>query len=467
MKREFIYENFLLQSTLAEELYHGYAENLPAIDFHSHLNPEDISANRKFANIAEAWVLHDPYKHRAMRISGVNEAGITGQSGDEDKFFNWARTVPKTVGNPLYSWSALELYRVFGIDTLLNERSAEGIWRQCNKQLQGDGYGALDILKKFRAEAVCTSDDLLDALNFHEEVNREGRLKMLPSLRGDSMLGFGSPPFNDWFNRMQARSGLTIKHLDEYKAVIVSELDRFSRAGCRLADHSLDAGFRFDLPSEDRASEIFARWQEDRVAGEREATLLRSHLHFFLAQQYAMRGWILQLHIGAQRFTSSRLRHLSGAAGGYAAIGKTFDIGNLCLFFDELEKSGHFPEFILYNLNPSDNETFATLTGSFIKDGVSSMIQFGPAWWYNDQYDGIKKQLTALANCGLLTQFIGMTTDSRSVFSFSRHEYFRRILCNELAAWVKQGIVPDDMELLSEVVLNVSYYNCKRKIFNG
>jgi glucuronate isomerase len=467
MQRQFIHSNFFLQGTLAEELYHQYAENLPVLDFHSHLNPADLATNKHFANLAEAWIINDPYKHRAMRICGVSERGISGEASDEEKFMNWAKTLPKTLGNPLFLWSALELKRIFGIDEFLSGENAGEIWEACNRHLQSEGFGAADLLKKFNTEAVCTSDDLLDDLTSHQQANGVNNIRVYPSLRGDSILAFDQLPFRKWFDKLQSRQHHRINDLDDYKAAVVCELKRFAVSGCLLSDHSLDSGFVFTKEvSEERAARVFKQWLDEKPSDDEEISWLKNYLLFFLSEEYSRLNWIMQLHMGALRHTSSRLRLLAGPAGGYAAIGRTSGTTGLCNFFDGLEKKGCLPRIILYTLNPAENETFATLTGSYAEDGVPGKIQFGPAWWYNDHYEGIKKQLTALSGYGILSQFIGMTTDSRSVFSFSRHEYFRRVLCNLIASWVNEGNLPDEMELLGKLVQNLAYFNSKKWIFN-
>lgn len=467
MEEKYIHDDYFLQKPLAKELYHMHVKDLPVIDFHNHLNPGHLATNKKFANLAEAWVLSDPYKHRAIRICGVDENGITGDAPDKDKFQNWAKTLPKTLGNPLFLWSALELKRIFGIDELLTDKNAHEIWEQCNLQLQTNGFGAIDILKKFKAEKLCTSDDLLDELAGHRQAAVMSGVQVFPSLRGDTIMGFDQPSFKNWFEKLQEKQNRQIENLDDYKAALLIELKRFADAGCRLADHSLDSGFVFDFPSEITASQLFKKWLDGNELTEEDIIRLKNHVLFFLSEEYAQRKWILQLHLGAHRHTSSRLRGLAGPAGGFATIGNTCDITGLCAFFDGLEKNGNLPKIILYTLNPADNEAFATLTGSYSEDGVPGKIQFGPAWWYNDHYEGIRKQLTALTNHGILSQFVGMTTDSRSVFSFSRHEYFRRILCNQLATWVSEGSLPNDKELLAKLVCDISYFNSKNWIFNS
>ena len=465
MQKKCIHKNFFLQNSLTEELYHTMAKSLPVVDYHNHLNPKDIAKNRRFLNISEAWVMHDPYKHRAMRICGVSENGITGNATDREKFTNWAKTVPKTLGNPLFLWSALELKRIFGIEEFLSEKNAMNVWDNCNHQLQQEGFGTVDILKKFNAETVCTSDDLLDDLSYHQQATKEQGIQVFPSLRGDSILAFELPGFKSWFTKFENQSTQNIHNLDDYKSAIIAQIEKFSVAGCLLADHSLDSGFIFNIPIEKVIAETFKKWLNGNELTVSEIFQLKNHLLIFLGEEYAKLGWVLQLHIGAQRFTSSRLRKLAGPAGGFATIGKSCDIAGFCSFFDELEKKEYLPKIILYTLNPADNEPFATLTGSYAEDGVPGKIQFGPGWWYNDQYEGIRKQLIDLSSYGLLSQFIGMTTDSRSVFSFSRHEYFRRILCNQIGQWVKEGLMPDDMDLIGGLVKDISYFNIKNWLF--
>ena len=466
MKAEmFIHDDFYLNDRLARDLYHQVAKQLPVIDFHNHLDPKVMAENRRFRNLADAWVLTDPYKHRAMRICGVPENGITGIDSDKEKFLNWAAVVPKTSGNPLFVWSALELKRIFGIDEFLSEKNSLEIWDTCNAILQQEGFSATDILKKFRVEKLCTSDDLLDDTGLHDLATRTQGIEVFPSIRGDSMLGFDQPYFHGWFKKLQEQTHQAIRTLEEYKAVILQKLDEFAAAGCRLADHSLDSGFDFDPPSEKQASLVYEDWLIGIQTDASDLACLKNHILLFLGQEYARRGWILQLHIGAHRFTSSRLRQLAGPSGGFAAIGNPCNIAGLCSFFDEMEKRDSLPKIILYSLNPADNKPFSTLTGSYSADGVPGIIRFGPAWWYNDQYEGIKSQLTDLAGYGLISQFIGMTTDSRSVFSFSRHEYFRRILCSIISGWVKEGNLPGDFLLLSGLVSDICYHNSKNFIF--
>lgn len=466
MANKFIHENFYLKSDLAIELFYSAVKDLPVVDYHNHLNPKDLASNRRFSNIAEGWVMVDPYKNRAMRIAGIPENEITGSASNKQKFLNWASTIPKTLGNPLFVWNALELKRIFNIDEILSENNAGEIWNECNTQLAKDGFGAVDILKKFQLETASTSDDLLDDLCFHKEATEKQGIEVFPSLRSDSILNIDQAPFSSWLEKLQQSTNQHISNLDDYKIALIGQLNKFSDAGCRLADHSLDGGFQFYFPEESQASKAFEKWRQGNELNREEVAQFKNYLLQFLCQEYSKRNWSLQLHVGAHRFTSSRLRKLAGPAGGYATMGVSCDIAGLCSFLDLMESTGNLPRTILYNLNPVDNEAFATLTGSYAEDGVPGKIQFGPGWWYNDQYQGIRKQMTDLASYGLVSQFIGMTTDSRSVFSFSRHEYFRRILCNLIAEWVENGNLPKDYDLLSNLVINISYMNSKNLIFN-
>jgi glucuronate isomerase len=368
------------------------------------------------------------------------------------------------MGNPLFVWTALELKRVFGIDDFLTEKNATEIWDYCNVQLQLEGFGATDILKKFNVKTLCTSDDFLDDLTVHQKATNEQQIRIFPSLRGDSAVNIEQPGFKNWLEKLESQTSQKITNLEDFKSALIFCLDKFSEAGCKLADHSLDGDFKFVIPSEKSAAQVFEKWLKGIKPDENETDWFKNFILHFLGTEYARRGWILQLHIGAQRFTSSRLRKLAGPAGGYATMGNSCDISGLCLFLDELEKKDSLPKIILYTLNPADNEAFATITGSYSEDGIPGKIQFGPGWWYNDQYEGIRRQMTDLASYGLLSQFIGMTTDSRSVFSFSRHEYFRRILCNQVAEWAEKGIIPNDFEMLSNLVGDISYHNSKKYI---
>lgn len=454
-------QDFLLTNTTAKALFQQVAA-LPVIDFHNHIDPKPLAVNMRFENIYRLWVQNDPYKHRAMRIYGLPEALITGtEASDYDKFAAWAECMLHTAGNPLFHWSCMELQQVFGISELLKPSNARQIWENANALLATDGFGALDILKRFNVESLCTSDDLLDDLAQHALLaDRNTGIHCLPSLRGDSIVAFQT----HWVMRLQTISRIEITDLKSYKNAVVNRLDFFDRAGCLLSDHSLDSGFRYVSTQETEAEALFAKVALGQSLSPEHLTRLQSHLLHFLGREYALRRWKMQLHIGANRFTSTNLRNRLGPAGGYASIGNTADVHSISRLLDELDIQNSLPKTILYTLNPADNAVFASLTGSFAEDGVRGKVQFGPAWWYNDHFEGIVQQLLTLSSYGLLSTSIGFTTDSRSILSFSRHEYYRRILCNLIGTWAEEGKLPNDPEWLGQLVSDISYNNIRNWI---
>ena len=460
----FYHTDFLLYNAAGKRLYHEAASSLPVIDPHNHVDPAVLATNKRFENIYGLWVQNDPYKHRAMRIYGIAEAYITGDRPDYEKFLAWATCYPHTAGNPLFHWGAMELKEVFDIDTLLTPKTARQIWETANRKLAQQGFGALDIVKSLGVEMLCTSDDLLDPLEHHTTLASQGEITCLPSLRSDSILAFGQPVFFSWLETLQVKTAIAVNGLDAYKEAIINRLNFFDNCGCILSDHSLDSGFIFRPADEATAGRLFAAVLKKESLSNDEMIQLQSFFLHFLGMEYAKRRWKMQLHIGAHRYTSSLLRSKLGQAGGYAGIGNTADVPSLCFFLDGLDKEGLLPKTILYTLNPADNAVFATLTGSFAEDGVQGKVQFGPAWWYNDHHEGIVQQLLALSSHGLPGTSIGMTTDSRSILSFVRHSYYRRILCNLLGSWMEEGKLPEDIEFVAEMVRNICYYNIKNWI---
>lgn len=457
--------DFLLYSKTAQRLYHEVAKSLPVIDPHNHVDAADLAHNRKFENLYQLWLKPDQYKSRIMRNMGVPERLITGDATDYDKFLAFAECFQHTVGNPMFHWSCVELKELFGIEDVLTPGNAEQIWNKANERLQQDGFGALDMIKRLRVELLCTSDDLLDSLEHHLAVNKARQeVQVLPSLRGDTVITFAQPQFGAWLNKLQALTKVAVTNLASYKQAVVQRIDFFDNVGCLLSDHSFDGGFRYLSTTEEVATALFQKVLNGEGLATEEAVRLQSHVINFLGQEYKRREWKMQLHIGAQRYTSSRIRQAAGPAGGYACIGNAVDVPSLCALLDDLDKVEALPKTILYTLNPADNAVFATLTGSFAEDGVKGKVQFGPAWWFNDHYEGITQQLITLSNYGLLSASIGMTTDSRSVLSMLRHDYYRRILCNLVGTWAEEGKAPSDWNFLSTLVANISYFNCKNWI---
>jgi glucuronate isomerase len=457
-------ENFLLYNSTAERLY-DEIKTLPIIDPHNHVDASSLAENRRFDNIYQLWIKPDQYKSRIMRNLGIKEKLITGDAPDYEKYLAWAECLQHTAGNPMLHWSCMELKSVFAIDEILTPSNAKAIWEKTNHLLQQEGFGALDICKKLGVEMMCTSDDLLDALEHHKTVNeRSSGLTCLPSLRGDTIVNFSQPAFSTWLSKLKELTRVDVQDLNSYQDALVKRLDFFDTAGCLLSDHSFDSGFRF-IPTEfSVASMLFTKVVNGQNLSAEDYIRLQSYLIHFLGKEYRKRNWKMQLHIGAQRYTSSRLRKVAGPAGGYACIGNTVDVESLCLLLDGLDSENMLPKTILYTLNPADNPVFATLTGSFSEDGVRGKIQFGPAWWFNDHHEGITQQLVTLSHYGLLSASIGMTTDSRSILSFLRHDYFRRILCNLIGEWAEGNKLAQDFSYLSELVANVSYHNCKNWI---
>ena len=447
MKVDFINSDFLLETPLARTLYHEYVEGLPIADYHNHLVPAELASDRRFSDIGQLWVASDPYKHRAMRLHGENEAVISGHASTREKFDAWARTLPHTLGNPLFHWSAMEMKNVFGLDEMPDPSCADKVWDACNERLKEDSFSTMGILRGFGVKVLSTSDDLLDDVTVHSSVR--GDIKVTPSLRADSVLGFAPA----WLERLGSP-----KTLEEYLAAVDARLDVFSENGCCVADHALDDGWRFVLTDFETAAKLYA-------AAEFADVRLKSFVLGHLACEYSRRGWAMLLHIGAQRFTSSRLRSLAGPAGGYASIGNTCDVKSLCTFLDSQDVKGELPKTGLFTLNPADNAALAVLTGSYSQDGVVGKVQFGPAWWYNDHFYGMTDQLENLAAYSLMPQFIGMTTDSRNVLSFSRHDYFRRILCNWLADKTLRGQFPADEAYLGHIAADISYNNALKYFY--
>jgi glucuronate isomerase len=466
-KAEFLGSNYFLSNSISEVLYHQVAALLPIVDFHNHLNVAHLANNSSFKSIAELWVTNDPYKHRAMRINGIPEKYISGNGTDKEKFMSWAKTVPKTIGNPIFHWSCIELQKVFGIKTVLTESNAESIWNQCNDQLQDSSFASIPLLNKWNVEAICTSDYWFDDLSLHQKASSQSKVRVLPSLRSDIANNIGLWKKHQFIENLSAVYQNEIYSLTDFQLAIQKQLQYFNQNGCQLSDHALDAGFVFVPTSEARATTLFKTWMSLQSLSNEEIIQLQSYILTFLGREYANLGWTMQLHIGAQRYTSTRLRTLAGSSGGFAGIGQAANISSICSFLDTLDVDNSLPKVILYTLNPSDNQTFATLTGSFSQDGIQSKIKFGPAWWYNDHFDGIKTNLLAIANYSLLSQFVGMTTDSRSILSFSRHDYFRRILCNIVGEWVIEGLLPNDEDLLKELITAICYTNSKQMITNG
>ncbi len=456
----FIHDDFLLTGEPARRLYHEFAAPQPIIDFHCHLSPHDIAADRRFANLFEIWLEGDHYKWRAMRANGVAERYCTGDAPAIEKFRAWAATVPHTLRNPLYHWSHLELARYFGIGELLDAATAEGIWTAAGELLATPQLSARGILRTFRVETVCTTDDPADDLAAHAAIAASGcATRVLPTFRPDAALAVQQPArFNGWLARLEAAINDTIGSLDDLLAALERRARSFHAHGCRLSDHGLDS-CPADPCTEAEAEAVFRRARAGEPIGPDDQRRYASFVMLHLGRLYAALGWTMQLHLGAMRNASSRLFLALGPDTGADSIGDQPQAESLARFLDALDADGRLPKTIVYNLNPADNYVFASVIGSFQDGSLAGKLQFGSGWWFLDQDEGMEWQLNALSRLGLLTRFVGMVTDSRSFMSFPRHEYFRRTLCNLLGRDMELGRVPRDFPLVGRMVRGICHDN--------
>jgi glucuronate isomerase len=460
----FIHEDFLLETDTARALYHDVAKHQPILDYHCHLPPEQIAENHRFSSLTEAWLGGDHYKWRAMRTAGVSERFITGEASDWEKFQAWAQTVPKTLRNPLYHWTHLELDYPFEIrDTLLDETTAESIYARCNEKLADESFGAYGLLVKFNVRAVCTTDDPTDCLEHHRALRdrNEGGPKLFPTWRPDKAIAVDDPvAYNAWLGKLSEVSLTDVTSLKSLLDALSWRHAFFHEMGCRPSDPGLDVMFAVDTTHEE-AEQAFQKVRGGNKLNGLEAVRLKSVLLHEFALMDHEKGWVQQFHLGALRNNNARLLGRLGPDTGFDSIGDDAQARPLARFLDRLDKSDQLAKTILYNLNPADNELMATMIGNFQDGSVPGKMQYGSAWWFLDQLEGMERQMNALSNMGLLYFFVGMLTDSRSFLSYSRHQYFRRLLCNMLGNDVKRGLVPDDRALLGELVKRVCYDNAR------
>jgi len=462
--KQFLDENFLLSNETAVRLYHDYAKDMPIIDYHCHLSPQEIYENKTFKNITEAWLYGDHYKWRAMRSNGVEEKFVTGGEGasDYDRFLAWAKTVPQTIGNPLYHWSHLELQRYFGIYDLLNEKNAPAIWEKVNAQLTGEGFGARDFIKKSNVKVVCTTDDPTDSLEYHIKIKdiKDFDVLVLPSFRPDKGLEINRATFLPWVEKLGQVAGQAIDSYDQLLAALESRIRFFHSVGGRVSDHALDY-VAYAETTKEQAAAIFAKALKGEAVSLEEEKQYKTYTLVFMGKLYAELGWAMQFHINAARNNNSRMFGNLGPDTGYDSINDSSLAYPLAKLLDALDTEDALPKTILYSLNPKDHYVLGTIMGSFQGGGVPGKIQLGSAWWFLDTKDGMIEQMKALSNLGLFSRFVGMLTDSRSFLSYTRHEYFRRIVCNLIGEWVENGEVPNDLELLGTIVQNICYNNAK------
>jgi glucuronate isomerase len=459
--KPFIHDDFLLETEVARELYHGYVAGLPIIDYHCHLPVAQIANDHRFRSITEIWLEGDHYKWRAMRANGVDERLCTGDATDWEKFDAWARTVPSTLRNPLYHWTHLELKKPFGITSLLDASSARAIFDRCNEQLRH--LTTQELLRQFRVAVVCTTDDPADSLEHHHALARRNDPEtcVVPTWRPDAALAIEDmDAFNAWVDRLEAASNVSISNYTQFLDALDRRHAAFHDAGCRASDHGLEQIYAEPSSDADVANTFAKLRARETVHGDDARGYKSALLHTFAVMDHA-RGWVQQYHLGALRNTNTRMRKRLGADSGLDSIGDFEQARPLARFLDRLDSTNHLAKTILYNLNPRDNEVFATMIGNFQDGSVPGKMQYGSAWWFLDQKEGMEAQIRALSNMGLFARFVGMVTDSRSFLSYSRHEYFRRLVCNILGNDVRDGLLPNDHALLGGLAQDVSFFNAR------
>jgi glucuronate isomerase len=460
--KDFLCDDFLLETSTAKKLYHEFAADMPIIDYHCHLSPKDIAEDRQFKNITEAWLEGDHYKWRAMRANGIDESYVTGSKSDEEKFQKWAETVPFTIRNPLYHWTHLELRRYFGITEILDGSTAKDIYTRASHALTSEGFSCRGLLKRMNVQVVCTTDDPADDLKYHLQMKAEKfEIKILPTFRPDKLYAIGDPvAYKTYLQKLTAVSGVTVSNYSDFLKAIHQRVDFFHSVGGRLSDHGLDQ--LYDIAYSPALTEqIFNKVIKGEVPTDLEIKQFQMGLLVELCKMYHAKGWTQQLHLGAIRNNNRRMMRELGPDTGFDSIGDFSQVKALSRFLDLLDDSDQLAKTIVYNLNPSDNEAMATMMGNFNDGTIKGKMQFGSAWWFLDQKDGMEKQLNALSNMGLLSRMVGMLTDSRSFMSFPRHEYFRRILCNLIGRDVEKGELPANMELLGGIVQDICHRNAK------
>jgi len=462
MSEYFLTDDFLLQGKTARRLYHDHVKDLPIIDYHCHLSPADIASNRQFDNLTDIWLRGDHYKWRAQRSLGVPEQLITGDASDEEKFHAWARVVPQTVRNPLFHWTHMELKNVFGIAEYLNADSAASVYDTCNGLLKQPTLTTQGILSSFKVEYVGTTDEPWDTLEHHQALAAvNSSIRVSPSFRPDRILMIGNTPsFFENLALLEKASGIRVTDIHSLLEALQNRVNFFHDNGCKVSDHGLvqmPASFHFSAQLEAE----FSKFVQNRKGNYSDPDAFMGYVLQHLCKMYHAKNWVQQFHLGPIRNNNTRLNSLLGADSGFDSIGDFPQALQMSRFFDHLDQTDQLAKTVIYNINPSDNEVFATMLGNFNDGSIKGKMQFGSGWWFLDQKDGMEKQLNALSNMGLISTFIGMITDSRSFLSFPRHEYFRRILCNLLGEEMEKGLLPNDEAWIGGIVRNISYYNAK------
>ncbi|MBU3827260.1 MAG: glucuronate isomerase [Candidatus Anaerobiospirillum merdipullorum] len=462
--KDFMDKDFLLESDTAKTLFHSYAAKMPIIDYHCHINPEQIANNHQFRNITEAWLGGDHYKWRMIRSNGVDEKLITGsESSDYEKFEQFARTLPRAIGNPLYHWTHLELQRYFGITKTLSEKTCREIWDQCNAKLATDDFRVQAIIKRSNVKLVCTTDDPGDTLEWHQKLAADPNsvCKVLPAWRPDKAMKIEKPGFADYVTHIANITGRPISSCEDFFAALDERMKFFNDMGCKASDHGVDYAY-CRIVSKDKLEAIFQKGLQGETLSPSEIEAYKSMILVHLAKGYSKYGWVMQMHYGAIRDPNSDMFAKLGADTGFDCIDNNACAYGITTLMNELLKNNSLPKMIWYSLNPCDNAIIGAAIGSFQGTVTPGMIQQGSAWWFNDSYHGMIDQMTSLASLSILGNFVGMLTDSRSFLSYTRHEYFRRIMCNLIGSWVERGMYPADIEFLGQLVQDISFNNANR-----
>ena len=461
--KKFMDEDFLLSTETAQALFHEYAEKMPILDYHCHIDPEEIAKDRKFENITQVWLGGDHYKWRQMRSNGIEEKYITGNASDREKFQKWAETLEKAIGNPLYHWSHLELKRYFGYSGVLNGETAEEVWNLCNAKLQQDDMSVRNLIRKSGVTLLCTTDDPADSLKWHQMIreDQEFDVQVLPAWRPDKAMNLEKSGYAEYLDRLGESAQVNIQSFSDLKTALIKRMEFFDEMGCKVSDHGLE--YVMYLPAtEEEVEAIFHKRLTGGLITREEEIKFKTAFMIFAGREYHRLGWAMQLHYGCKR-DNNKLRYQQlGPDTGYDCINNYTPSSQMVDFLNALEETDELPKTILYSLNPNDNAAIGTAIGCFQDSGAIGKIQQGAAWWFNDHKVGMTEQMTTLANLGLLGNFIGMLTDSRSFLSYTRHEYFRRILCELIGGWVENGEYPDDRKRLGKMVEDISYRNAVR-----
>ena len=458
--KKFLDENFLLESKTAQQLYHDFAKQMPVIDYHNHLPPDQIANDINFQNLTQVWLYGDHYKWRAMRTNGIHESYCTGDKSDYEKFEKWAATVPYTLRNPLYHWTHLELQRYYNIDKILSADTAKEIYEEASEKLKTPEFSVRGLLRKANVKVLCTTDDPIDSLEHHAKIKADGfEIKILPAFRPDKAMNVDDVVgFNSYVDKVEAASNISVASYDDYLKALKNRHDFFATMGSSVSDHGLEQIYAEDY-EEAEIKTIFSKIRSGKELDYTENLKFKSAMLIEFAKWDAEKGWIQQFHLGALRNNNARMMKNLGADTGWDSIGDFSQGKQLAKFLNKLDTTDQLAKTILYNLNPADNEVMATMIGNFNDGSVAGKIQFGSGWWFLDQKDGMVKQMNALSNMGLLSKFVGMLTDSRSFMSYPRHEYFRRILCNMFGSEIENGEIPNNIEWVGKVIQDICFNN--------